>query len=38
MTIEQASEVIGISRITAHRYWTYARAFLHQQITGTDEA
>jgi len=34
MTIEQASEVLNISRITAHRYWTYARAWLHQQMTG----
>jgi RNA polymerase sigma factor (TIGR02999 family) len=34
MTIEQAAEVLGISRVTAHRYWTYARAWLHQQITG----
>src|SRR5438132_12973164 len=34
MTIEQASEVLRISRVTAHRYWTYARAWLHQQITG----
>ena len=34
MTIEQASEVLNISRVTAHRYWTYARAWLHQQITG----
>jgi RNA polymerase sigma factor (sigma-70 family) len=33
MTIEQASEVLGISRVTAHRYWTFARAWLHQQIT-----
>ena len=38
MTIEQASEVLGISRVTAHRYWTYSRAFLHQQITEADEA
>ena len=37
MTIEQASEVLGISRVTAHRYWTYARAFLHQQITGPEK-
>src|SRR5687768_17358797 len=29
MTIEQAAEVLGISRVTAHRYWTYARAWLH---------
>lgn len=33
MTIEQASEVLGISRVTAHRYWQYARAWLHQQVT-----
>ena len=32
MTIEQASAVLGISRVTAHRYWTFARAWLHQQI------
>ena len=38
MTIEQASEALGISRVTAHRYWTYSRAFLHQQITGAGEA
>jgi response regulator of citrate/malate metabolism len=36
MTIEQASELLNISRVTAHRYWTYARAWLHQQITGGD--
>ena len=36
MTIEQASAVLGISRVTAHRYWTYARAWLHQQIRGKD--
>jgi RNA polymerase sigma factor (TIGR02999 family) len=35
MTIEQASEVLGISRVTAHRYWTYSRAWLHRQITGS---
>ena len=34
MTIEQAAETLGISRVTAHRYWTYARAWLHQKITG----
>jgi RNA polymerase sigma factor (TIGR02999 family) len=34
MTIEQAAEVLNISRVTAHRYWTYARAWLHQQISG----
>jgi RNA polymerase sigma factor (TIGR02999 family) len=34
MTIEQAAEVLGISRVTAHRYWTFARAWLHQEMTG----
>src|SRR5207249_10617678 len=34
LTIEQASEVLGISRVTAHRYWTFARAWLHQEIRG----
>ena len=34
LTIAQASEVLNISRVTAHRYWTYARAWLHQQISG----
>jgi len=37
MTIEQASQVLNISRVTAHRYWTYARAWLHQRITGGAE-
>jgi len=34
LTIEQAAEVLKISRVTAHRYWTFARAWLHQEITG----
>src|SRR5262245_53909038 len=34
MTLEQAAEALGISRVTAHRYWTFARAWLHQQMTG----
>ena len=25
---------LNISRVTAHRYWTYARAWLHQKMTG----
>jgi RNA polymerase sigma factor (TIGR02999 family) len=34
MTIEKAAEALNISRVTAHRYWTFARAWLHQQMTG----
>jgi RNA polymerase sigma factor (TIGR02999 family) len=36
LTIEQAADDLGISRVTAHRYWTFARAWLYQQITGND--
>ncbi len=32
MTIEQACEVLGISRTTAHRHWTYARAWLYRRV------
>jgi RNA polymerase sigma factor (TIGR02999 family) len=34
MTIEQAAETLDISRVTAHRYWTFARTWLHGQMTG----
>jgi RNA polymerase sigma factor (TIGR02999 family) len=32
MTIEQAAETLGISRVTAHRYWQFAKAWLHQHL------
>ena len=34
LTIEQAAEALGISRVTAHRYWTFARAWLRGEMTG----
>jgi RNA polymerase sigma factor (TIGR02999 family) len=34
LTIPEAAEVLGISPRTANRLWTYARAWLHQRITG----
>jgi RNA polymerase sigma factor (TIGR02999 family) len=34
LTIEQAAEALDISRVTAHRYWVYARAWLHRKVTG----
>ena len=34
LTGEQAAAAFGISAATADRYWTYARAWLHRQITG----
>ena len=32
MTIEQAAGVCGISRVTAYRYWRFARAWLYRQL------
>ena len=37
LTVEQSAEIVGISPATAHRYWNYARAWLHQEITGKEE-
>lgn len=33
MTIDEAAEILGIAAITAKRYWRYARAWLHREIT-----
>jgi RNA polymerase sigma factor (TIGR02999 family) len=32
MSIEQAAETLAISVTTANRWWTYARAWLHEEI------
>jgi len=32
MTIEEAAKALGISERTAKRYWTFARAWLHEEI------
>jgi RNA polymerase sigma factor (sigma-70 family) len=32
MSIEEASEALGISERTAKRYWTFARAWLSEEI------
>jgi RNA polymerase sigma factor (TIGR02999 family) len=36
LTLEEAARVLGISPATADRYWAYARAWLHQEITSGD--
>ena len=36
MTIPEAAEVLGISASSVDRHWSYARAWLHQQITKGD--
>jgi RNA polymerase sigma factor (TIGR02999 family) len=32
LSIEQAAEALGLSRTTAYRHWTYARAWLYSQL------
>jgi RNA polymerase sigma factor (TIGR02999 family) len=33
-TNQEAARLLGISTATGERYWAYARAWLHQEITG----
>ena len=37
LSVEDASQVLGISRATAFRHWTYARAWLQAQFQEGDE-
>jgi len=36
LTMEQATEILGIPRRTADRNWAYARAWLHKEISKGD--
>jgi RNA polymerase sigma factor (TIGR02999 family) len=36
-SIEEAAEILGISRATAYRHWTYARAWLRAELRGDGE-
>ena len=33
LSLEEAAETLGISRATASRHWTYARAWLHDAVS-----
>ena len=33
LSLEQAVDILGLSKSTAKRHWTYARAWLYRQIT-----
>lgn len=35
-SVEEAGELLGMSRATAYRHWTYARAWLKTQMVGDD--
>jgi RNA polymerase sigma factor (TIGR02999 family) len=37
LSVEDAANVLGLSRSTAFRHWTYARAWLQAQLQGADE-
>jgi len=34
LSIEDAAEIVGISRSTAYEHWAYARAWLHRWLYG----
>jgi RNA polymerase sigma factor (TIGR02999 family) len=38
LTVNEAAEVLGISPRTANRSWAFARAWLHQEIAGSENA
>ena len=38
LTVEQAGQLLGISRATADRYWTFARTWLYQEINKGEES
>jgi RNA polymerase sigma factor (TIGR02999 family) len=33
LSVEEVAEVLGVSRATADRYWTYSRAWLHDRLS-----
>jgi RNA polymerase sigma factor (TIGR02999 family) len=33
--LEEAADVLGVSAATAKRYWRYARAWLHREVSGS---
>jgi len=35
LSLDQVAKIEGISRRTATRWWTYARAWLHREISGS---
>jgi len=37
LTLDEAAEVLGISRRTAYRYWAFARAWLYEEMTRDEE-
>lgn len=38
LTVEQAGQILGVSRATADRYWTFARTWLWYEMVKGDES
>jgi RNA polymerase sigma factor (TIGR02999 family) len=38
LSVEEAAEMLGISRAGAYRHWTFARAWLLQELSGDEPA
>lgn len=38
LSVDEAAEMLHISRATAYRHWAYARAWLRCEILGDDES
>jgi RNA polymerase sigma factor (TIGR02999 family) len=38
MSVAEAAEALGIHRTTAHRHWTYARAWIRAEIRASDQS
>jgi RNA polymerase sigma factor (TIGR02999 family) len=36
LNLDEASRAIGVSAVTAKRYWRYAKAWLHREVAGDD--
>jgi RNA polymerase sigma factor (TIGR02999 family) len=37
LSLEESARVLGVSPVTAKRYWRYARAWLHREVSGAAE-
>ena len=38
LSVEEAAETLGMSRASAYRHWTFARAWLLQELSGDEPA
>jgi RNA polymerase sigma factor (TIGR02999 family) len=38
LTVSEAAEILGISRATAERHWTYARTWLFAELGGAEDS